>query len=104
MKRLIATLFMCIMAWGNPADYIQVIVNGVEQGDYTTPMAYSVDYLPAGSHHITIIPHLYVDHTPVQVDMTAIKKENKKFIFWELIPQPGDEYAFGGVLKIKEKK
>ena len=105
MKHLLtAVMLVCILATGNPADFIQVIVNGVDRGDHPTPMAYSVDYLPKGTHHITLIPHSYVEHVPVQVDMELRKRENKKFEFWQIIPQPGDEEYFSDTLKIKVKK
>ena len=105
MKRLIPFIFVFIMSWGNPADYFQVIVNGVDMGDYSAPMAYPVDYLPEGTHHVIIVPHIYTEHIPVQIDMTINKKENRKFEFWEMIPQPGDEEFFNpDLLKLKEKK
>ena len=105
MKRLIILILMCILAYGNPADYITMVVNGVDQGDYTTPMAYNVDWLPTGTHHIVLIPHLNSDHIPTQVDMTLTKKENKKFVFGQIIPQPGDEQYFDlDLLRVKEEK
>ena len=105
MKRLCIILWMFIIAWGNPADFINVVVNGVDRGDYPVPMEFNIDYLQEGSHHITLIPHLYVDHTPVQVDMELIIKENKKFEFFNLIPQPGDEQYFNpDLLRVKVAK
>jgi len=104
MKRLITTIFLFLMAYGNPADFVTVIVDGVDRGDYSAPMAYSIDYLPEGTHHVTLVPHRYVDHVPVQVDMTVSKRSNKKFTFWQMVPQPGDEIYFDSTLKVKVKK
>jgi len=105
MKRLIPFIFVFLMAYGNPADYFAVIVNGIDRGDYPAPMAYSVDWLPVGTHHVTLVPHIYTDHIPVQVDMTIKKKDNKKLELWQMVPQPGDEIYFNtDLLKLKVKK
>ena len=108
MKRLISIIFMlvCLLAYGN-ADYFTVTINGVEW-ETVCPLTYgafSLDYLPAGTHSCSIEPHLYTDHISVPVNFVINKKENKKFEFWEMIPQPGDEEYFDStLLKLKEKK
>jgi len=107
MKRLlIFPMLVFLIAYGN-ADYFTVTINGAEW-ETVCPLTegdFPLDYLPIGTHYGSIEPHLYTDHISVPVNFVIKKKENKKFEFWEMIPQPGDEEYFNlDLLKLKEKK
>ena len=107
MKHLLTSLMLVwLLAYGN-ADYFTVTINGVEW-ETVCPLTegdFSLDFLPAGTHYGSIEPHLYADHVSVPVNFAIKIRDNKKFKFWDMIPQPGDEEYFNpDLLKLKETK